>query len=71
MHALRLALIGWVCLGGLAPMAGAAPAPPHHATTAAPLWVAAAERQCPPGYHYESGHYAKHGKWRDAGCWPN
>lgn len=70
MHRLRLALIGFLCLGGLVSMANATPEGQGRRTAAADAAVVAAQ-ECPAGYHYESGHYAKHGKWRDAGCWPN
>lgn len=70
MHASRLALIGFLCLCGVTSMAKTPPEELSRRATAAGAVVVAAQ-ECPAGYHYEAGHYAKHGKWRDAGCWPN
>ncbi|HEU0154511.1 MAG TPA: hypothetical protein VFQ82_00460 [Stellaceae bacterium] len=70
MHASRLVLAGFLCLGAFAAAAKAIPERPRDGA-AAPAATVVAAQECPAGYHYEAGHYAKHGKWRDAGCWPN
>ncbi|HEY1261421.1 MAG TPA: hypothetical protein VGF34_19400 [Stellaceae bacterium] len=69
MHASRLALIGFLCIGASVAAAKATPEGSRGRASVADAVVVA--QKCPAGYHYEAGHYAKHGKWRNAGCWPN
>jgi len=66
LHALYL--VGVTIAAAIPLSAGAAPVAADYQTAATARQVTLAAYACPPGYYWEPGAYAPHGKFRPAHC---